>query len=206
MFHDCKPQLEEMADSGDVFAAYTLGICYCNETDENKDFLYGFQRLLDAATGNFYRSFCSIALIYFSGVDITKDLQTALLWAKKAMQFPQCIGALKIAADIQCDMEEYTDSFKLYIKCAELGCKNVYNVLGWMHAEGKGVKENPEKGVEYFEKAAEAGDRNGEFNLACCYLNGIGVPANRKKAKYWLEKSASQGYQDAIDILKETFG
>lgn len=202
-----KPKLEELADAGDVFATYMLGICYTNVTDKDCNYFLALQLFMDAASQNFYRAFYSIALRYYYGQGVEKSSDSALLWVYKAIDFPQYLKAFNLAGDILGEaFKQYQDAYELFKFAADSGDGEAYRNLGVLYNEGWGVSQDFKKAADCYEKAAELGDSMGQFCLGQYYLNGTGAPQDRAKAQYWLEKSAEQGLQRAIDMLKQNFG
>jgi TPR repeat protein len=63
---------------------------------------------------------------------------------------------------------------------------------GCVH-NGKGVKQNDKKAVNWYRKAAEQGVADGQVHLGNIYHKGKGVDQNNKEAVKWLRKAAEQG-------------
>lgn len=207
-----KPQLEKLEESGDVFAAYMMGICYLNETDEDTDYFEALNHFIVATSYNFYRAFLGIALRYYRGEDVEKDLDTAWLWTNRAMAFSQYANAFNLAGDIRIEEDSecggvlleqaYKEAYKYYKHAADLGNRTGCKNLGVLYEEGWGVPQSDNEAFKWYKIAAELGDAQGQYYLATMYVNGKGVSCNRYIAKEWLEKSAAQGHQEAINELE----
>ena len=52
-------------------------------------------------------------------------------------------------------------------------------------------------------KAAEQGEAKSQYNVAVMYSKGEGVEQNGDLAVEWMKKTANQGYEDAINEMKE---
>jgi len=78
-----KPKLINMAENGDVFAQYELGICYINETDEPINYNKALEYLCKAANQGFWRAYDSIARRYALGQGVEKDPSIAVEWFLK---------------------------------------------------------------------------------------------------------------------------
>ena len=66
-----------------------------------------------------------------------------------------------------------------------------------------GTPVNNEEAFNCWKKAAEMGHANAQHSLALCYLTGKGVAKDDVEAVKWFRKAAQQGYEPAIDALKE---
>jgi TPR repeat protein len=75
--------------------------------------------------------------------------------------------------------------------------------MGVCYDDGKGVKQNHKKAVEWYTKAAEQGDAQSQYNLAVSYLEGEGVKKDEQKAIMLLRQAAEQGDTDAKALLQE---
>ena len=75
-----------------------------------------------------------------------------------------------------------------------------YN-LGLLYQEGKGVRQDYSKAIEWYEKSANQGYSDAQYNLGLLYQEGKGVRQDYPKAIKWYEKSANQGYSSAQHAL-----
>ena len=89
-----------------------------------------------------------------------------------------------------------------YLKKAQQGDPEAQFNLGRCYANGRGVKQDWQKAVEWYAKAAEQGDAVAQCNLGICYANGQGVKQDRQKAIEWYTKAAQQGDEYAKEALK----
>ena len=71
-----------------------------------------------------------------------------------------------------------------------------------MYTFGRGVDQNYERAVEYFEAAARQGDGMAQFNLGDLYVQGQGVEQSIEKGREWLLKAAEQGEESSIRELQ----
>ena len=94
-----------------------------------------------------------------------------------------------------------TDSFDTkYIetcKSAEAGDAKAQRSLGFAYATGKGVKQNNQAAVQWYQKAAEQGDAKAQYNLGVAYATGQGVRQDNRTAVEWYRKAADQGDAEA---------
>lgn len=80
------------------------------------------------------------------------------------------------------------------IRLANQGDAIAQNSLGVMYAQGKGVRQDYQKAVEWYTKAANQGDAIAQFNLGLMYSEGQGVRQDYQKAFEWYTKAANQGF------------
>ena len=67
--------------------------------------------------------------------------------------------------------------------------------LGNCYYDGKGVEQDYETAVEWYEKAAEQGDMSAQEKLIQCYRNGKGVEKDERKAVEWISRLNDQQYK-----------
>ena len=65
--------------------------------------------------------------------------------------------------------------------------------LGWMYANGYGVKKDEAEAVKWYRKAADQNDADAQRNLGVMYEKGRGVKKNEAEAVKWYRKAAEQG-------------
>ena len=103
-------------------------------------------------------------------------------------------------------------------KQVEAGSKeDIKRLRGWMkkgkvwaismladrYKDGVGVKQSDKKTIELYEMAAKRGNASAQYNLGVCYYNGTCVEQSYSKARELLTKAAAQGFEQAIDGLKQ---
>ena len=74
-------------------------------------------------------------------------------------------------------------------------------ICGWRYANGRGVIQDDEKAVEWYQKAAEQGHAIAQYDLSWMYQHGRGVSPNSSEAFQWCRRAAEQGYADAQNTL-----
>ncbi|MES9831259.1 MAG: SH3 domain-containing protein [Candidatus Thiodiazotropha sp. DIVDIV] len=74
--------------------------------------------------------------------------------------------------------------------------------LGWLYANGNGLRVNIDKAIYWWKRAAAQGHREAMFALALAYTNGEGVKKDHRQAFEWYRKAASNGHGDAREIIK----
>ena len=137
---------------------------------------------------------------------LTKTLLTTALLGASIFFFQSTAWADTLEQQFQQGLTAYEQSnyqtaFKLWLPLAEQGnAKAQYN-LGVMYGNGRGVKQDYFKAVNWYRKAAEQGYAKAQFNLGNMYANGRGVKQDDVEAVKWFRKAAEQGAANAQAIL-----
>ena len=82
-------------------------------------------------------------------------------------------------------------------EAAENGSPYSQLMLGIAYETGKGVEEDHEQAMYWFQKAAEQGLADAQLLLGVTYIDGENEEINLEKGAYWIEKAAAQGNRDA---------
>jgi TPR repeat protein len=87
------------------------------------------------------------------------------------------------------DVANYADA----VKYGELGAAQndakAMTILGNCYLEGRGVSEDENKAVSYYQKAVKQKYWEAEFQLGLCYQLGLGVKENLATARKWYKKA-----------------
>ncbi len=105
---------------------------------------------------------------------------------------------------VEKDLEE---SFKWYLKAAEMGHVHSMNEVSMMYERGKGVRQNKEQQIYWSEKYATLGTPKGKYYLAKDYLGGslYEDETSITKGIYWMEKAAELGNVESMYYLGEFY-
>ena len=101
-------------------------------------------------------------------------------------------GLMALAnGDVEKAIAEFTPA-------AEAGSMLAQYNLATIHAEGRGIEKDEEKGLQWYLKAAETGHRDSQYAVGFMQLNGLGVPqSNPEEAVRWFRHAAGQGHAAA---------
>ena len=80
---------------------------------------------------------------------------------------------------------------------AERGDADAQFSLGFMYASGKGVQQDYQEAVKWYQKAAVQGLAEAQYNVALMYSKGKDVVRDYRKAFKWFRKAAEQGFAQA---------
>ncbi len=210
---ECLPKLKELADNGDMYSEYTLGVVDLNNLCGEIDYFSAVEHFINSNKLGFYRAVGSIFLRYYNGNEpFKKDWVNGAIWAFEVLKYMHPRQVFRVAymfmhiEDYGCTDENkevfYDSAIQLWECLTEFGSSAAPVNLGWMYENGRGVPAGKEKAFHYYSIGADRGDDVGQCNLAHYYEDGKGTSQNMELAIKWYRKSAQQGYQDAIDALK----
>jgi TPR repeat protein len=163
---------EEMlkkAEQGDADTQYKLGAVYAN------------CQVFTCLTCSTEKCF---GLAYVNGQDVTKDVEEAVRWYRKAAGQGFALAQYKLGAMYRNGRgvaKNYAEAIKWFQEAGEQGVAAAQFGLGLMYAEGQGVAQNGEEAVKWYRKAAEQGEAGAQMILGMLYASGadsVGVAQN----------------------------
>ena len=95
----------------------------------------------------------------------------------------------------------YGIAFQEWLPLAEEGDAEAQFFLGFLYAEGRGVRQDIAEATRLFRKSAEKGHADGQFALGTLFEKGVGVPQSHGEAARWYRKAAEQGLASAQNNL-----
>jgi len=90
-------------------------------------------------------------------------------------------------------MKDSIEAEKWYRKAAMLGYANAQDKLGFMYADGDGVKKSSIESAKWFRKAAAQGNTGSQFIMGIMYVTGNGVPKDEVEGLAWINIAAASG-------------
>ncbi len=100
----------------------------------------------------------------------------------------------------------FAEAFCIWKPLANQGHIEAQYSIGWMYANGYGLKLNEAEGVRWWKLAANRGHPDAQFAVAMAYLYGEGVKRSRAETVKWLLKASSNNVDDAQTILRDMAG
>jgi hypothetical protein len=97
---------------------------------------------------------------------------------------------------------DFAEAYCLWRPLAMQGHTEAAFHLGWLFANGNGLRVNVPKAVYWWGQSANRGHREAMFALALAYTHGEGIKRDDEEAMRWYMKAAGQGHEDAREILK----
>lgn len=127
-----------------------------------------------------------LALAYHTGDGVKKDEDECIRWLEKA-----AAKSHKEAGELLAELQEKRRirqekaEFKNHLRQAEKGDAYAQSKTAELYLVGIGVKQDIQKGIEWYEKASETDEGYAARQLAKLYSEGEFVPVDPEKAAYW---------------------
>ncbi|MBQ3880448.1 MAG: sel1 repeat family protein, partial [Oscillospiraceae bacterium] len=202
--------LKLAGEAGNTEAMDKVSGLYMGGYGVQKDREEGLRWKVKAAELGHFQAAYDLADSYFTGyrvsVDVEKDYEKALFWAKKALPLVQedadkkgeinhiiwkCeteLGLYKLGM-IAFNAGDYTEALTRFSGAAEKGDTEAAKALYTMYLTGRGVAKDEKKAFGWKLKAAELGDPDAMFDVAADYLlEREGMERDLDKALFWAEK------------------
>lgn len=109
-----------------------------------------------------------------------------------------CAGAIKLYVS-----KEYNNAIPWLEQAANAGHMRAPLVLGILHEQGSGVKEDPAIAAKWYEKGIENGNAAAARRLANLYHLGTGVPHDEAKSNELLKKAVEMGDKAAPAFMEK---
>ena len=100
------------------------------------------------------------------------------------------------------EVGDFAEAYCLWRPLAMQGHTEAAFHLGWLFANGNGLRVNVPKAVYWWGQSANQGHREAMFALALAYTHGEGIKRDDEEAMRWYMRAADQGHEDAREILK----
>jgi TPR repeat protein len=138
-----------------------------------------------------------LAVCYYMGNGVTKNLEMAEYWWKSAAD-KGVIDACRGLFAMYLAKQEFSAALPYAEKLAGHGGADAAYNIGVMYSKGNGVPKDDAKAVEWYTKAAEL--CNGQYRnwLGVLYFNGNMVRKDEAEAAKWFKRAAAQGYKESM--------
>lgn len=149
----------------------------------------------EAKSGGAYAQ-AMLANLYLYGLGCEKDLEKAVIWARKSAEQGNLYAMRKLGwlyENGQGVSQDDKEAVKWYRKAAEQGYANGQYYLGWMYSKNQDYPHDYAEALKWYKKAAEQGNTAALTDLGWMYEGGRGVPQSDKEAVKWYRKAAEQG-------------
>jgi hypothetical protein len=97
---------------------------------------------------------------------------------------------------------DFAEAYCLWRPLAMHGHVEAAYHLGWLYANGNGLRVNVPKAVYWWRQAANKGHTDAMFALALAFTQGEGIDKDEAQAMHWYLMAAQSGHEDAREILK----
>lgn len=147
--------------------------------------------------------------IYYDGNILPQNLEIALRWFEKATlqgddeagecvaDISQVLSAAEAKAKRAYEFGDYQGALKLAVQMADMGHTALAYMAGSMFLKGEGCKASPRLAVTYYEKAVLGGSVDAVYRLGLLYANNYGVRTSYRTATKLLSVAAENGYAEA---------
>ncbi|MBR1502798.1 MAG: sel1 repeat family protein [Prevotella sp.] len=126
-----------------------------------------------------------------------KLTMTAVALLIAASTFAQSAESLYKAGKKLYDAENYDQAFPKLKAAADKGHKKAQYRVGLCYDKGRGVAEDDQQAVAWYQKSAAQDYAKAQYQLGKCYKNGEGVAKDERKAVELFLKAAKQENGDA---------
>lgn len=216
LISECYSEVEELAENGNIYAEYMLGILDINPIHGQVDSKSAVEHFIKSNRTGFYRAVGSVFLRCFRANEpfTNRDWYQEKFWADRVLKYMHPKRVYQVAymysnceeygcADTIEREKAYKMGWNLWMTLTQMGDIAAPNWLGLMYEFGRGVERNMVKAFSYYLLAAQRGDNIGQYNVGNCYYYGEGTETNEVKAIEWYVKSAKQGNNNAKEQLKK---
>lgn len=168
--------------------------------------LQGMAALSRAANAGKVEAQMQMGMLYFRGIGVSRNYQTAFEWFKKSADngyatAQNLLGACyQFGAGTEINPQQ---AFAYYKKAADQNDPQANDNLGECYYYGFGTERDYAKAVACYQRAIKLGFNGSLANLATCYRHGRGVEKNEAKAKELFQRAALSGNETAQKILDD---
>jgi Sel1 repeat-containing protein len=160
------------------------------------------QGVIKRALGNDRSAGYLLGLTLMTGDGLPSDRNAGLAWIVRAAELGDPAAARDVAGRLRNGALIKVDENRIATALqpdAEAGEVEAMRALAPMIIRGRGIKQDPARGLAMLTRAAGKGSSGAERDLSQLYLDGApGVSANRPEALRWLAASARHGNVDAM--------
>ncbi len=96
---------------------------------------------------------------------------------------------------------DYAEAYCLWRPLAMRGDAESAYHLGWLYANGNGLRVDIPKAIYWWGQAANRQHKEAMFALALAYTNGEKIKRDEAEAVRWYLKAANSGHEEAREIL-----
>jgi TPR repeat protein/uncharacterized RDD family membrane protein YckC len=138
-----------------------------------------------------------LAFAYAGGEGVTKNLQTAAEWLRKAAASGDAFAQYHLGYAYRMGegvTQNNAEAARWYFLAAEQGQALAQMDLANLYFKGEGVAKDDAASVKWMRKAAEQNEAEAQDSLGSAYQYGVGMEKNPAEAVQWYRKAAAQRY------------
>lgn len=167
---------------GNEKAKFNLGNKYANGEGVLQNYLEAEKWYKESAIQGYDKAQFNLANLYYKGIGIPKDIKQAEYWYKLSADQDNPRAAYNLGR-IFYEQSKYREAFELFKKSANLtGDPASLHNIAMMYSAGKGIAQDKNSAIRYYEMAADKGYLDSVYNLGVIYAKGDGVEKDLNKA------------------------
>lgn len=97
---------------------------------------------------------------------------------------------------------DFAEAYCIWHPLADSGHQDAAYHLGWLYANGNGLKVDVEKAIYWWTESADQGHTDAQFALGLAYTTGEGIKKSEGEALRWYLKAAKGGHEDAREMIR----
>lgn len=195
------------AENGDPVSQNSLARCYFNGEGTERDYHKAFEWHTRAAQNGIANSQYLLGVMYMTGAGCEKDEVKAHFWFMEGAAKNDC-NCLLMLGQVYYKEKRYSESYKCYIKSAELGNIESRYKLAQFYFEGIACQKDTMLALENLYVAAMKPNQcqgDALYDFAVAHENGHGVDIDLAYAKRCFEWSAKAGCIKAFAALGDLY-
>jgi uncharacterized protein (TIGR02145 family) len=156
------------------------------------------EKLEEEAKSGDPQALFELALCYSMGKGVDKNVQKTRELTRKSAE-KGFSNAQVLMGHLAKDNKDYQEAFRWYKKAAEQGDANGQYELAYCYLNGKGIKQNDKKFLEWLNKSAKNGYSGAQLVVGEIFF----TDEQYKKAAYWVKKAIENGNKKAKKYWKQ---
>ena len=196
---------EATASSGDLVAAFNLGLCFAQGVGVRKDEEQAAQWVRRAAEGVAEAQYAYARMLQ-DGRGVAADQKQARLWFERAANAGMVDAQVALAEMLlngRGGASLPVAAAQLFKRAAAADHVGAMFAIGALYGSGQGLSLDPAAAQKWFTAAAERGHGQAQLMLGRYLSNGLAGDHDPAAGRLWFERAAAQGVQEAVDELAE---
>lgn len=142
-------------------------------------------------------------------IRLTNDRASSIRWMSCAFYF-LCLLCFVRGVDAgpfeqgleALEAGNFAEAYCLWRPLAEQGDADAAYHLGWLYANGNGLRVDVKTAIRWWREAAERGHMDAMFALGMAYTTGEDIEQDESEALRWYLAAADAGNEDARDMIR----
>ena len=150
----------------------------------------------------------ALGRMYFSGIDVEKDVSKALPLLEKAAAAGKSSALAQLGLEYLTGRDAQLDSeaAEAYLRQAmAAGNAGAARILAIALIQGRVLTKNADEGLQILQRASDRGDQDAALLMGQVYLRGEDVPQDLKRATEIFENLAANGNGQGLEALGNSY-